>query len=406
MSDAPSIIFVDDDPNVLSGLRRRVRVKRPNWRLQFCDNGEEVLGLLQSRHSVDVIVSDMRMPIMDGAELFRKVARLYPEIGRILLSGYADGHANLLGTSATHHFLMKPCDDQSIINAIERALILRSYLRDPYLLGVMSCLPGHYLWPTAFRNLQTALYHEGPVSEDTLALYAMDHPECVAFVQHYAEREGLVAENSTNTLHHLFTVLGVESVKALALLFEIYGKGDLATAKDDPELSRALIMAEIAARLGRRENSEFENIDAIRAAAMLAHVGSKLIETVLPNQSMTARHIADKNQCDIISAEIDVMGISHAGLSACMAALWSFTHEIIEDIAFHHRPESAPTGRSATLAIVYAAQHFAREYGRSGRLVHEKYPISERYLASVGIGEKWASWSNIARETLRTHEMR
>ncbi|WP_417842213.1 response regulator [Thalassospira sp.] len=404
MSDAPSIIFVDDDPNVLSGLRRRVRTKRPNWRLQFCDNGEEVLNLLQSRHSVDVIVSDMRMPVMDGAELFRKVSRLYPEIGRILLSGYADEHANLLGTSATHHFLMKPCDDQSIINAIERALILRSYLRDPYLLGVMSCLPGHYLWPTAFRNLQTTLYHEGPVSEENLSHYAMDHSDCVSFIRHYARREGLIAANSTATLHHLFEILGIESVKALALLFEIYGNGDGESAEKDPELIRSLIMAEIAARLGRHENSEFENIDASRAASLLAHVGSKLIETVLPNQSMTARHIADKNQCDIISAEIDVMGISHAGLSACMAALWSFKHEIIEDIAFHHRPESAPTGRSSTLAMVYAAQHFSREYGRSGRLVREKYPLSERYLATVGIGDKWTSWSNIARDTVRFHE--
>jgi HD-like signal output (HDOD) protein len=121
---------------------------------------------------------------------------------------------------------------------------------------------------------------------------------------------------------------------------------------------------------------------------------------------MTARHIADKNQCDIISAEIDVMGISHAGLSACMAALWSFKHEIIEDIAFHHRPESAPTGRSSTLAMVYAAQHFARENGRAGRLIKEKYPLAECYLATIGIGEKWASWSNIAREIVHKNELR
>ncbi len=406
MADAPSIIFVDDDPNVLSGLRRRVRAKRPNWRLQFCDNGQEVLDLLQSHHSADVIVSDMRMPVMDGAELFRTVSQKYPEIGRILLSGYADEHANLLGTSATHHFLMKPCDDQSIINAIERALILRSYLRDPYLLGVMSCLPAHYLSPASFRNMQVTLYQNGPVSEQNLSNYAMDHRECVTFIKHYAQREGLISEHSKPTLHHLFEVLGVESVKALTLLFEIYGNGDLETAENDSDLARTLIMAEIAAHLGRHDKNGFENIDASRAAALLAHIGSKLIDMVLPNQSVSARHIADKNQCDIISAEIDVMGISHAGLSACMAALWSFKHEIIEDIAFHHRPESAPSGRSSTLAVVYAAQHFAREYGRSGRLVKEKYPLSERYLAAVGLGEKWTAWSSIARDTIRLHEMR
>ncbi|PTB85516.1 response regulator, partial [Pseudidiomarina aestuarii] len=104
MPESASIIFVDDDPHVLSGLRRRIVSKRPNWKLRFCTSGAEALVNLD-QHSADVIVSDMRMPEMDGAELLRSVARKYPDTARILLSGYADEQAIQTGLAATHHFL-------------------------------------------------------------------------------------------------------------------------------------------------------------------------------------------------------------------------------------------------------------------------------------------------------------
>ena len=89
MAAKKSILFVDDEPNILSGIRRMLRGMRSEWDMNFSTSGKEALEYLVRNH-VDVIVSDMRMPEMDGATLLQNVSEKYPHVVRIVLSGQAD----------------------------------------------------------------------------------------------------------------------------------------------------------------------------------------------------------------------------------------------------------------------------------------------------------------------------
>jgi len=81
------ILFVDDEPNILAGLKRQLRSQRKEWEMAFAESGEAALDML-SETPFDVVVSDMRMPGMDGAELLNRVKERYPETVRIILSGH------------------------------------------------------------------------------------------------------------------------------------------------------------------------------------------------------------------------------------------------------------------------------------------------------------------------------
>ena len=124
------IIFVDDELHVLDGLRRMLRSVSKEWDLRFAESGEAALAMLEQQPA-DVIVSDMRMPRMDGAELLRKVKEKYPGSVRIILSGYADEEAILRTVGPAHQYLAKPCDSKLLISTINRALGLRKYLASP-----------------------------------------------------------------------------------------------------------------------------------------------------------------------------------------------------------------------------------------------------------------------------------
>src|SRR4051812_20297282 len=88
-SDTAPILLVDDEVAILDGLRRQLRKK---FTVHTANGGAEALELLKSE-SVAVVVSDMRMPQMDGATFLARVRALYPNVVRILLTGQADTQA-------------------------------------------------------------------------------------------------------------------------------------------------------------------------------------------------------------------------------------------------------------------------------------------------------------------------
>ena len=101
------ILFVDDDPNVLDGLRDALRPRRREWRMSFVPGGEAAIDVVE-RETVDIVVSDLRMPGIDGATLLTRVASMQPEAVRIVLSGQADPTTIGRVAAVAHRILVKP----------------------------------------------------------------------------------------------------------------------------------------------------------------------------------------------------------------------------------------------------------------------------------------------------------
>jgi len=92
--DRPSrVLFVDDEPLVVRSLRRTLATRNLGWQPCFAESGAEALALADDG-SIDVIVSDMHMPGMDGASLLRRIQERHPEVVRIILSGQTDQNSS------------------------------------------------------------------------------------------------------------------------------------------------------------------------------------------------------------------------------------------------------------------------------------------------------------------------
>jgi YesN/AraC family two-component response regulator len=115
----PRILFVDDEPQVLDALRNLMRRQRHRWDMAFASGGAAALAAFEEA-PFDVIVSDMRMPGMDGAELLALVRDRYPATARVVLSGYAEPAAVNRALAVAHEFLSKPCDARTLEQVIER----------------------------------------------------------------------------------------------------------------------------------------------------------------------------------------------------------------------------------------------------------------------------------------------
>jgi CheY-like chemotaxis protein len=118
LDDKYQILFVDDEPSLLSALRRVLYPQGHRWTMTFVTGGDEALETMQ-RQRYDVVVSDMRMPGMDGEALLREVRRLYPNVYSLILSGYAPPEATSSVMEVAQGFLSKPCDTEQLVRAIE-----------------------------------------------------------------------------------------------------------------------------------------------------------------------------------------------------------------------------------------------------------------------------------------------
>ncbi len=115
------VLFVDDDTNVLQGYQRALRRQ---FKIETVDSGAAALSLLDGQHNFAVIVSDMRMPGMDGLQLLRSVKSRTADIVRIMVTGNSDQQTAVaaINEGDVYRFLTKPCDPDVLVKTIQDAI--------------------------------------------------------------------------------------------------------------------------------------------------------------------------------------------------------------------------------------------------------------------------------------------
>ena len=150
------ILFVDDDANILQGIQRMLRSHPLGWKLHFAISGREALAIAND-NPIDVVVSDMRMPQMDGAELLQQIKHDHPQVVRGIFSGQAEIKQTIGVIGTTHFYLSKPCSPTTIQSTIGRISKVVEVLPDT---GVRERILSMELIPSdteIYRQLETEI---------------------------------------------------------------------------------------------------------------------------------------------------------------------------------------------------------------------------------------------------------
>src|ERR1035438_5813512 len=151
-----NIVFVDDEQELLDGLRVRLYKHRNEWNMTFVLSGDEAIAIFE-KQQVDLIVSDVRMPGMDGGQLLSLVKQRWPNTMRIIVSGYSDPVQAVRLTSLAHQYVAKPCDDRLLENIIERCFSLQVLLNQESLRKIVGRIGQLPAMPKTYGRLQAAL---------------------------------------------------------------------------------------------------------------------------------------------------------------------------------------------------------------------------------------------------------
>ena len=224
------ILFVDDEPNVLSALRRMFHDMRADWEMDFASDGPSGLAMI-AEQPYDVVVADMRMPGMDGAMFLREAQVQNPGAIRIVLSGHSDRDMILQTVRPAHQFLQKPCQPAELKAVIARGLSLREVFLDDRVKNVVARLDRLPTVPRLYAALLDLLSKEDPSMREVAGLIAQD-VGMSAGVLKLVNSAFFGLRIHVSSPAHAVNLLGLEVVKALVLGIGLFDRFDKEAFRD------------------------------------------------------------------------------------------------------------------------------------------------------------------------------
>lgn len=391
------VLFVDDEALVLQGLARMLRGMRKQWDMAFVSSGSEALALM-AREPFDVVVTDMRMPGMDGAQLLNEVRERYPKSVRIILSGHADRELTMRSLMATHQYLSKPCDAETLKATLGRVLSLHNLFQgnplfEPLISGIQALpsIPSLYLRiQEELRSPDTSVKRIAEiVAQDpamTTKMLQLVNSAFFGVPQHISDPE--VAVN----------MLGLDTVQALVFSAHVFRQFDkLPEYMDLDKLwQHGTRVGALAKRIAKAESADNRECTDASVAGMLHDVGRLVLFVNLPEETARLHRLAQRSNANLFELERLEWGATHAEVGAYLLGLWGLPEPVVKAVALHHGPiDSLDNGFSVTTAV-YAANALAGELSAAKNVPVGKLEINGLNELDV----RWPAWRELCAQSM------
>ncbi|HEY4444408.1 MAG TPA: response regulator [Steroidobacteraceae bacterium] len=332
------ILFVDDDLDLLDGLRARLYKHRHDWNMKFVSSGADALAAFEQQH-VDLVVSDVRMPGMDGGQLLTTVKQRWPTTVRIIVSGYSDPVQAVRLTSLAHQYVAKPCDGRQLENIIERCFNLKDILAQEPLRRVVGSIGELPAMPKTYGRLQAALSQPNVTAGEVADIVNADAAIASKVLQitnsaFFRLRKPMVR------IKDAVTYLGFATIRNLVLSAEIFSqwKNPRSPLSVDPEQLQN--HAQLAAAACKSLAGGRALPDDAWLAGLLHDIGYWVLVQECPEQLGKALELSRSQHLPLFECERLTTGATHAEIGAYLLGLWGLPYSIVEAVALHHAPTS------------------------------------------------------------------
>jgi len=391
------ILFVDDEQNILAGLKRMLRSMRKEFDLHFAENGKEALDIM-SDTDFHVVVSDMRMPGMDGAQLLTKIQEIHPYSIRIMLTGQADEESILRTVGVVHQFLAKPCEPEHLKAVLLRASGLHDLITHTPLKEIVSRLGTLPSLPEVYGKLRKAMAD----SEISVA-------EIAAIIEEDLAMSAKVLQLVNSAFFGLFqtvespvravNLLGLETVKNLVL-----GVGAFSEINASSKLfsvqqlwSHSMAVAAMAKKIAADTSDDKELIDYCFIAGLLHDIGKLVLLAQMQAEYEQAIVMAEEQNILLRAAEKEIFETVHGDIGAYLMGLWGMPGPVVEAIGFHHRVDSYPDNAFSPAIAVHVANIIYYE-NRPDEIIGAAPTLNLVHLKALGLADAVGHWRDLCAE--------
>jgi HD-like signal output (HDOD) protein/CheY-like chemotaxis protein len=391
------VLFVDDEGKALKDLKVMLQVQEFPWEAAYASSGKSALDLMAEK-PFDVIISDIRMPEMDGAALLKVVCERFPGAVRIVVCSQEEMNGALRAVPVAHQFLLKPCDPHMLRVAVERATSLSDVLSNKMLASIVGSVKDLPVLPRTFMALREKLADPNASVKEVVKLVEQDISIAAKILQLVNSAFfGLPREIST--MNTAVSYLGIDMLQNLVLSAEVFRVFENAAKLPGFSFEELHEHSQLTAKIASHIPVPAAVHSAAVVAGLLHDVGKLVLATRSPKHFARALEGAAEEKWPLFTVEQDLMGVSHAEVGAYLLGIWGLPCPVVEAVAHHHHPERVPQDTLDAVAVVHVANYLAHEnpvrpptQENSGAYLK---PDSE-YLENLRLTDQISVWNEFA----------
>jgi putative nucleotidyltransferase with HDIG domain len=367
--------------------------------MAFVESGQAALDKLAER-PFDVIVSDMRMPGMNGAELLKEVKNRFPAMVRIVLSGHADKELVSQCVGVAHQYISKPCDPEQLKTMIRNACLLSGRLVDEEVRRVIGAIDRLPTIPELYMELKAALAEED-IDPRRLGAIIQQDIGMTAKILKLVNSSFFGLRRVISDPQEAVAYLGIDTVKTLVLSHSIFEQSRPIQTKyfNISDLwHHSMTVAAGAKAIALAEGLGRDAAEEAFVGGVLHDIGVLILASNFPDAYDKVAGLVIAEKLVVPTAEQEFFGVTHAEVGAYLLGLWGLPAPILNIVSLHHRVHLQDEGRVTPLIAVHAADVLCGI--QEGHPLFETGRLNQAAMERAGLWDHRDVWTALVRDAV------
>lgn len=350
------ILFVDDELQILKALGRIFM--DTDYEIYTAESGAGALAFLE-KEVVDLIITDMRMPYMDGYELLTQVKKLYPNIIRIILSGYSDEKVvfNALQKNIAKIYIMKPWENDRLVTVIDQVFKTEKILTSVNLLTLINGTEHLPTIETSFQRILQLIDKEADLS--SIAQEIERDQSIASKILHVANSAYYNAK--TGSLKQAITYIGIQNTRNLVLstsIIESFKSNGIVREKIEIIWNHAFVTNKLLNFIYQKHLNK-KLPESLSATGLLHNIGLVLFLSNYEQEYLKLLLSTRAQRKSVEEFELEKFNVTHNEAGSYLLNWWEFPYAIVEAAMYHHKPFDERVTQGELVCALHIAQRYA-----------------------------------------------
>jgi putative nucleotidyltransferase with HDIG domain len=387
------ILFVDDEPLMREFYAMVGSILGPEYEVFTAPGGKEGLEFLENT-PVDIVVSDLVMPEMNGQEFMTAVSHDHPESMRIVISAHEDQLTVAQCLMFGHRYFSKPFDLKGLAAVLKRICHLKHQVGSEKLKRVISGLGAIPTPPRIYLHLTEALNSPYSSIDEVGEIVQQDAGLTLKLLQ-IANSVHFGAARRIVTPMEAVQMVGLEILRGLVLCihaFKFYQDKNFKSLSPSELWDHSLRTAAVARKLARYENLPDTLCEEAFISGLLHDIGKLVMAANADTEYQIVMQRSRAEGVPVDRIEQEIFGATHAQVGAYLLGLWGLPEPVVNNVELHHSLDLVSNSGFCPAAAIHIAQFLDRSSNRISQL-------DTHFLKKIGVENRVSEWEKLVAET-------